>query len=260
MKQRILSGILMLPLLLLVFLGGKALLAGCFIIGVIGVREFFSGFRKAGIYPSNLIAYLSAVGLYAVYLAGAGDIWLMFWFFCAALASLLYLFKTGQRKISDGAATLTGIFYIIYFSFHVALVEQSGEYGLMVWLVFLTAFGADTTAFFTGLAFGRHKLCPGISPKKTVEGAVGGFFGSILFCGLFGYFLMNELLAHCLIIGALGGVISQLGDLTASVFKRYMGVKDFGNLIPGHGGILDRFDSVLFTGPMVFYYIALVLV
>jgi phosphatidate cytidylyltransferase len=106
---------------------------------------------------------------------------------------------------------------------------------------------------------GRHKLCPSVSPQKTVEGAVGSLVGSLLLCGAFGYLLMPALLVHCLIIGAIGGVVSQLGDLTASVFKRNLGIKDYSNLIPGHGGILDRFDSVLFTAPCIYYYAVLVI-
>jgi phosphatidate cytidylyltransferase len=141
----------------------------------------------------------------------------------------------------------------------VALVDRLPQVGLMVWLIFLTAFGTDIAAFFTGSAFGRHKLCPSISPSKTVEGAVGGVAGSILVCGAFGYLFMPELLIHCLIIGAAGSVVSQFGDLTASIFKRNLGIKDYGTLIPGHGGILDRFDSVLFTAPFVYYYATLVI-
>ena len=114
-------------------------------------------------------------------------------------------------------------------------------------------------AYFSGYLLGKHKLCPHISPKKTIEGSVGGVIGSVVLSGLFGYFFMDDVLVHCMIIGVLGGIISQFGDLTASVFKRKMGIKDYGNLIPGHGGILDRFDSVLFTGPMVYYYIVLVM-
>jgi phosphatidate cytidylyltransferase len=142
----------------------------------------------------------------------------------------------------------------------VTLVEQTGEYGILVWHIFLTAFGTDIMAYFTGYAIGKHKLCPKISPKKTIEGSIGGILGSVLLCGLFGYFVIPGLLLHCIIIGVLGGVVSQFGDLTASIFKRKMGIKDYGNLIPGHGGILDRFDSVLFTAPMVYYYIMLIIV
>ena len=258
MKQRILSGILMLPLLILVYIGGYALLAGCFLVGAAGVREFFSGFRKAGIYPSNTIAYLSAGGLYIIPIISADHLY-MFWAFGVVLLSLLYMFNTEKRRISDGAATLTGIFYVVYFSFHVTLTDRILGYGSLVWLIFLAAFGTDIAAYFTGMAIGKHKLCPKISPKKTVEGAIGGILGSVLLCGLFGYFLFNELFIHCLIIGVLGGITAQLGDLTASVFKRNIGIKDFGDLIPGHGGILDRFDSVLFTAPMTYYYIILIL-
>jgi phosphatidate cytidylyltransferase len=122
-------------------------------------------------------------------------------------------------------------------------------------LVFLTAFGTDIFAYFAGSFLGRHKLCPSISPKKTVEGAIGGVVGSVLLCGVFGYFALRGFFIHCVVIGALGGVLSQVGDLVASVIKRGAGVKDYGRLIPGHGGLLDRIDSVLFTAPLVFYYV-----
>ena len=119
--------------------------------------------------------------------------------------------------------------------------------------MFLAAFGTDIMAYFTGMALGRHKLCPHLSPKKSVEGAIGGVLGSMLFCGLFGYFVADGLLTECVTIGLIGSIAAQLGDLSASAFKRQMGIKDYGNLIPGHGGILDRFDSVLFTAPLVYY-------
>jgi len=259
MKQRVLSGLLMLPLLAVVYFGGYILLVGCFVIGVMGVREFFSGFRAADIHPSGAIAYISAAGLYAIHILSLGAGFNMLWFFAVVLTSFLYMFDIAKRKIFDGIVTLTGIFYVIYFSYHVALVEGISGYSLMVWLVFITAFGTDIMAYFTGMAIGKNKLCPNISPKKTFEGAIGGVLGSVVFCGVFGYFFAPEIIIHCLIIGGVGGIISQLGDLTASVFKRHLGIKDYGNLIPGHGGILDRFDSVLFTAPMVYYYITLIL-
>ncbi len=251
----------MLPLLALVFIGGRLLLIGCFIIGLMGVREFYHGFESLNIRPSYMVANVSILGLYAINLfAPADSNYYMFWFLAVVIMSLLYLFNIENRELADAMATLTGIFYVIFLSFHVTLVEQTGEYGILVWLIFLTAFGTDIMAYFTGYAIGKHKLCPKISPKKTIEGSIGGILGSVLLCGLFGYFVIPRLLLHCIIIGVLGGVISQFGDLTASIFKRKMGIKDYGNLIPGHGGILDRFDSVLFTAPMVYYYIMLIIV
>jgi phosphatidate cytidylyltransferase len=266
MKERVLSGLLMAPLLVIVFLGGKVLLAGCFLIGIMGVREFFNGFKKMGINPSHLIAYVSAAALYAVNIYALQiniyelhEKLYMLWFSGVVTASLLYLFNVEKRKLEDGAATITGIFYVVFLSYHVTLTEQIDEYSIMVWLILLTAFGTDIMAYFTGYAIGKHKLCPGISPKKTIEGSIGGILGSVILCGLFGYFFVYGIFIHCIIIGALGGAVSQFGDLTASIFKRKMGIKDYGNLIPGHGGILDRFDSVLFTAPMVYYYIIIVL-
>lgn len=258
MKTRVLSGLIMLPLLVILILGGYVLFAACLVIGIMGVREFYNGFRTMDIKPSFAIACVSAVALYAVNFFCERYEWYMLWFFGVVLISLLYLFNIEHRKLSDAMATITGIFYVVFFSFHVTLVEQTA-FSNMVWLIVITAFGTDIMAYFSGYLLGKHKLCPKISPKKTIEGSIGGILGSVILSGLFGYFFMPEVLIHCMIIGVLGGIVSQFGDLTASVFKRKMGIKDYGNLIPGHGGILDRFDSVLFTGPMVYYYIVLIM-
>ncbi len=273
MKTRVLSGLIMAPLLIILIIGGYVLYAGCFCIGVMAVYEFFKGFKAMDIHASYPIAVCAAVALYGVglwqhHIVSTGGtesaFWYMVWFFAVVLASLLYLFKIEERKLEDALATITGIFYIVFFSYHIGLIAMMGlEAPVMknlVWLVVITAFGTDIMAYFTGYALGKHKLCPKISPKKTIEGSVGGTLGSIILCGVFGFFFARPLLVHCLIIGLLGGVISQFGDLTASVFKRKMGIKDYGNLIPGHGGILDRFDSVLFTGPLVYYYLCVLTV
>lgn len=266
MKTRILSGIIMLPLLAVLYFGGYVLMAACLAIGLMGVYEFYRGFHAMDIKPSYGVAVVSALGLYGIniYLQSAGAVHssgnlYMIWLFLSVLLSLLYLFRIEERRLEDAMATITGIFYVILFSYHVLLVEQSGDASVLLWLVVLSAFGTDIFAYFAGVTLGKHKLCPKISPKKSIEGSVGGIIGSMVLCGGFGYFFAPEYLVHCFIIGALGGVISQFGDLTASIFKRKMGIKDYGNLIPGHGGVLDRFDSVLFTGPLVYYYIQMVI-
>lgn len=262
MKTRIFSALAMLPLLLVLYYGSYPLMIACFLVGVLGVREFYKGFETMKIHPSYWVAYVAAVSLYTLHLVESylrlpKAEWMMFWFFGVILLSMLTLFQIETRKLEDALVTITGIFYVIYFSYHVELIVD--ENSRFIWLVFLTAFGTDIMAYFSGYAFGKHKLCPKISPKKTIEGSIGGTLGSVLFCGLFGYFFLPEFITHCMIIGALGGVVSQFGDLTASIFKRKMGIKDYGNLIPGHGGIMDRFDSVLFTAPMVYYYMVLIL-
>lgn len=259
MKTRIVSGLIMLPLLLVVYFGGIALTIACMLVGIFGVKEFYAGFRSINIKPSYLVALLAIAALYGMnILQLQGESYLLLWIFAVVLLSLLYLFKIDLRGLEDAMATMTGVFYVVLFSYHVVLVEQSA-YPILIWLIFLSAFGTDIMAYFSGYAFGKHKLCPKISPKKTIEGSIGGTLGSIILCTAFGAFFAEGMLVHCAMIGFLGGIVSQLGDLTASIFKRKMMIKDYGNLIPGHGGILDRFDSVLFTAPLVYYYIVLVL-
>lgn len=264
MKTRILSGLIMVPLLAVLYFGGDVLRIACFVIGIAGLYEFMKGFKSMDIHPSYPIGCVFALLLYLIdMLKVTSGMYrpelYMFWLVLLVVCSCLYLFKFDERKLEDGMATVLGVVYIVLFSYHVTLVDQTAH-GILVWTIVFSAFGTDIFAYFTGYALGKHKLCPKISPKKTIEGSVGGVLGSMLLCGLFGWFFAGGVyFVHTLAIGALGGVISQAGDLTASVFKRKMGIKDYGNLIPGHGGVLDRFDSVLFTAPMVYYYILFVL-
>ena len=124
----------------------------------------------------------------------------------------------------------------------------------IVLLPLLAAWGADTCALFTGMAFGNHKLAPVVSPKKTVEGAVGGVIGGALFV-LLAALLLNIFLNldmpiwMAVLLGGVGAVLGEIGDLSFSVIKRQTGIKDYGHIFPGHGGVLDRFDSVLFVAP-----------
>lgn len=261
MKTRILSGLIMLPLMVFVFIGGNILLLGCFLIGIMGIKEFYHGFDNLGIKASLPIGLASTFLLYSINLLKFEDTttWYMLWMFVVVLMSLLYLFKINDRKLEDSLVTVVGVFYIVFFSYHIMLVEQIPDYGILVWLIFISAFGTDSMAYFTGYLFGKHKLCPSISPKKTIEGSIGGIAGSVILCGVFAYFVIPFLFLHCIVIGIIGGIVSQFGDLTASLFKRKMGIKDYGNLIPGHGGVLDRIDSLLFTAPFIYYYIMLII-
>lgn len=152
--------------------------------------------------------------------------------------------------------------YVFVLFAHIILVRKLpfGEY--LVWIIFITAWLSDTMAFFVGKYFGKNKLMPEISPKKTVEGAIGGLFGSFLFnlifaliCSAAFKLTVNYLAVICLSVVA--GVLSQLGDLVASSIKREHNIKDYSNLLPGHGGVLDRFDSVLFVAPTVYYFVVI---
>lgn len=174
-----------------------------------------------------------------------------------------YIFAYPKFHINQIAG---GIFGLIYTSFMMSFIyfTREMEHGIiLVWLIFITSWVSDTCAYFVGSAIGKHKMTPNLSPKKSWEGAIGGILGSGLFSLAFGllYAKLCEMplavLPSFFIIGCVGAFISMCGDLVASAVKRNNNVKDFGNIIPGHGGILDRFDSVLFTAPMVYFLIVL---
>lgn len=180
-----------------------------------------------------------------------------------ALSVLLHGSTSHKEVFSVGFMT----FYISLFMSYIGLMRD--EFGLcMMLIVFVTAWGSDTGAYFAGSFFGKHKLIPKVSPKKTVEGAVGGMFTAMLCCqillfaatvcdvemagfvGFGGYVKIGA-------IGVVGSAFSQLGDLVASAIKRDCNVKDYGNIFPGHGGFMDRFDSVIFIAPMIYYMVTL---
>lgn len=175
----------------------------------------------------------------------------------------LSIFLHPKRNFKDVySAALCTYFITFFFS---ALITLRSRYGIeTVFLVFLFAWGTDTGAYFSGRFFGKHKLIPKVSPKKTIEGSVGGVIFSILLTCLYLAFLKNVLKIENIggasymgvsVLSVVASLFSQLGDLAASVIKRDSGVKDFGTVLPGHGGIMDRFDSVVFIAPMVLYYL-----
>ena len=129
--------------------------------------------------------------------------------------------------------------------------------------MFIGAFATDTFAYFTGVFFGKYKLCPEISPKKTIEGSVGGTVGCIALLMTYGLllektFMVDVSYTKLAVLGVIVSPVSQIGDLTASIIKRKFGIKDYGNLFPGHGGILDRLDSVIAVAPLVYIYLNIV--
>ena len=158
---------------------------------------------------------------------------------------------SNKHNLKDAAITILGGLYIPFFFYHMYLLNDS----IYIWIVFISSFATDTFAYFVGVLFGKHKLCPEISPKKTIEGSLGGIIGCVISVTLFAiYFKLDNVLSIS-IMSVILSAMSQVGDLTASSIKRAVNIKDYGNLMPGHGGVLDRFDSILFTTPIVYYYI-----
>ena len=269
MKTRIISSIVIIaPMLVFVFFGGIPLLLFCLALSAIGMWEFYKGYAAEGVKAGKVGAFILLAALYAI--IGFGEFTelapstythlIQMWVFGAVFLGLIMTLIRKDHNILDGSVTTIGLLYIGYFFAHLVLISGIRRYHLMVWIVFIAAFGQDTFAYFTGYFLGKHKMAPNISPKKTIEGAVGGVIGATVLCGLFGLIVFSDgdnIFLHCLIMGFFGAFFGMAGDLIASAFKRKMGIKDYGNLIPGHGGILDRFDSVILVAPFVYYYILL---
>ncbi|MCF0151329.1 MAG: phosphatidate cytidylyltransferase [Firmicutes bacterium] len=259
MKTRIISGVLMMPLLLFVWYGKTPLFCLCLALALIGLHEFFKGLAVMGRRPASWIGYASVVALYAItYLflfvkvlsAESYALAMNLWLFATVAAALFVSLFRKDHDVFDGPLAALAALYIGYFSIHIVLTSENTSW---IWLVFLSAFGTDTMAYFTGYFLGKHKLCPNLSPKKTVEGAVGGVLGSMLLCLLYGLLFEPSGAVYCAAAGLFASPFAQAGDLIASAFKRKMGIKDYGKLIPGHGGVMDRIDSVLLTAPVIYY-------
>lgn len=174
-----------------------------------------------------------------------------FGIFIVLIISLLLMVVNNKVTILDVAYTLMGILYVPFLMFHITYLDNT-KY---IWLIFLTAWGTDTFAYIFGNLFGKNKLCPDLSPNKTIEGSLGGILGSIILTTIFSKYFKLGPMWKMILLSIIASILAQFGDLTASKIKRITGIKDYGYIMPGHGGILDRFDSILFTAPVVYYYV-----
>lgn len=279
MKQRVISALIISAIAIIaIILGGIVFDIAILLIATIGLFEFYGAFAKKGHSPIRIFG-LVYVGLLALmifldsrsYLSilletkshGIIDLFPPIFILQLLLLLSFVVFKFEKYTPFDVAITIFGGFYVVaLLSYFINLRNLSGG----VYLFFIPLGGAiatDTFALFVGKKFGKKKLIPAVSPNKTVAGSVGGFFGNIILVTIAGVVLVFAgfytamPIYHYPILGAIIGVTAQIGDLVASSIKRYTGIKDFGKLIPGHGGILDRIDSYIFTIPVVYYYLLL---
>lgn len=269
MKQRILVAVIGIPLLLLVLCWAPhwataALLAA---LGVIGAHELLAAVSGAEKTKSlwvlaGFMAVCTVFSTYAGMEAYKSTVLVAVpWLLCASVALLFLLAvrwfgRENAIAFQDACAVLLGgvaIPLAMSCLLRLRLMEFGGG---LVLMPLVAAFMSDAAALFTGMACGKHKLAPKASPKKTVEGAVGGLVGGIVGMVLFRivfFFVTVQALSigWCMVIGLVGAFMGQLGDLSFSIIKRQCGIKDYGRLLPGHGGVLDRFDSVIFAAPVV---------
>lgn len=263
-NNRYLGAVIIAPLLVFLFIGGVYLRYLVLVLSLCGMYEFFKVVKEKSIHPISIFAYILCL-IYYVTLKPKNSFELLMLLLIAAIFMLLCLivFLNSDYNFVDVSITILGFLYVgVFFSFIVLVnLKQFGNF--LVWIIFISSWMGDTAAYYVGSKFGKHKLSPHVSQKKTIEGAIGGILGATIACGVYGlfarYYNVNIEIYHFLIMGALGGVVGLIGDLAASAIKRYVGVKDYSNLIPGHGGILDRFDSILFVSVVVYYYITIIM-
>ncbi|MDR5658230.1 phosphatidate cytidylyltransferase [Serpentinicella sp. ANB-PHB4] len=254
MFKRILASIIGLPLLIvIVSLGGAFFYIAVTLVSIIGINEFYNAFSNKEYTPFYSIGYLSSFLIMTLFFFDYSEMLLPLLAIIFFICSLILLAKD-NHSILDIMITFFGIIYISIMIGHMILSINS-ENAIGVWLIFIIAWATDTFAYFSGVYFGKRKLCPKVSPKKTLEGSVGGILGSVIATLIFGNIFVLGSNIMLLFLGIIGSILSQAGDLFASKIKRYVEIKDFGKLIPGHGGILDRFDSIIFVSPIVFYYL-----
>lgn len=251
------SVILMIITVAALVLGGNVLFAIILAISLIGLTELY---RVINVNKSLIgyLGYIAAIVFDFLILFNMENYFMAFVIIYLLLLMLLYVFSYPKFLIEDVAIVFFGLFYVtvmLSFVYKVRILEDGF---LLVWLIFIGAWGSDTCAYCVGILLGKHKILPRLSPKKSLEGCIGGVAGAALLGFVFASVFRNNIIgaqnpqaAYAIICGA-SSVISQLGDLAASAIKRNHEIKDYGTLIPGHGGILDRFDSIIFVAPVVY--------
>ena len=257
-KIRLLSSVILMVLMLFfVISGGNILLAATAFLSFVAMMEFM---RMAKIHktPLAVLGYASVAMLYVLLLTGymAKLVPLCVFYLLAVMA--IYVFAFPKYRVEQMLYLFFGFFYAGLMISYIYQVRMLPGGAFSVWLIFIAAWGSDVFAYCAGMLFGKHKAFPVLSPKKTWEGCVGGVLGAavvaVLYCLAMNHWFQQSFSPiQYTLVGACGAVISQIGDLAASAMKRNNEIKDYGKLIPGHGGILDRYDSVIFVAPIVYY-------
>lgn len=262
-NNRYIGALIIAPFVIFLFLGGIFLKCATFLLSIMGMYEFYKVTRRKGYHTASFISYLMAVAYYLLLNNNMNYKYLFFLLSAAVMLMLCIPVINIKFNYVDIALTLFGFFYVVVFFSFITLVNQKPSGNYLVWFIFITSWLCDTTAYYIGKYLGKHKLCPKVSPKKTIEGSVGGLLGSVISCSVYAYvistFGVKISIYDGLFMGLISGILCQFGDLAASSIKRHCGVKDYSNLIPGHGGILDRFDSILFASVVVYYYVTFIM-
>ena len=260
-KTRLISGILLvIAALLTIISGGYVLFFTLLCISLIGMQELY---KAMGVHGEStglleIIGYLGAILYYVSLLLGFESYGLMTVLVSLILLMFVYVFTYPKYNAHQIMSAFFGVVYVAVMLSFIFLTRNLPEGKFIVWLIFLCSWGCDTCAYCVGMLIGKHKMAPVLSPKKSVEGGIGGVAGAALLGVIYAAATQGPMVEYAVICG-IGALISMVGDLAASAIKRNQGIKDYGKLIPGHGGILDRFDSVIFTAPVIYYLAKIIL-
>lgn len=261
-KTRLISGIVLVILAIASILaGGNILLGVTAAISIVGMFELYRVFQFEKTILAG-VAYLAAI-LYYINLAlhFVDDVMILI-LGMLILLMFVYVFSYPKYRAKQVMASFFGVFYVAVMLSYIYQIRILDNGMYLAFLIFICSWGCDTCAYCVGKLIGKHKMSPKLSPKKSVEGGIGGVVGTALLAALYCFVFRNAMgigakdITVIAVIAAVAGMISMVGDLTASAIKRNYDIKDYGQLIPGHGGILDRFDSMIITAPII-YYLAL---
>ncbi|WP_461816183.1 phosphatidate cytidylyltransferase [Faecalimonas sp.] len=258
-KTRLLSGIVLVILALVIVITGQDLLFGVLLlISLIGMSELY---KVVNAHKSflGLVGYLAGIMYYICIRFGSKEQIVPLVIAFLVLLMAVYVFSFPKYVAQQVMFIFFGLFYVAMMLSYVYQTRMLSQGVFLVWLIFLCSWGSDTCAYCVGMLIGKHKMAPKLSPKKSIEGGIGGILGAALLGAVYALAInkfatgADANILHYAIICGVGSIISQVGDLAASAIKRNYDIKDYGKLIPGHGGILDRFDSVIFTAPIIYY-------
>lgn len=263
MKQRIITGAAIALLMIAIFLLSGTVVYPIImtLLCAIGTWEMLGCIRqrdnKLLSVPAMLVSVISPV-LSCFF--GYGSVLMVVMLYIAVLLSLSVFFDEKVKVINVSEVFMTTLYVVLCFTALLRLryIEAGAEYIYL--LVFIAAWVTDTFAYFTGFLFGKHKLIPKISPKKTVEGAIGGVIFCVVAFIVYGIVVgkVTDAKLNLFVLAVVGffmSLVSMIGDLIASSIKRTYGIKDYSNLFPGHGGVLDRFDSIMILSPLLLFVV-----
>jgi len=267
LKRTITSVVLIVILAGLFFIGRFGIGAAVVLFTALGIWELYNAVENKGVKPIKWTCVLFAIPVLLYVLLPDSNFFPISMYTIATIIFLVCIFSPKKHTFLDAIITLiagvvvSNMFYTIMSIYNMG--DTKIEATLLVVLLLLGTCVTDTSAYFVGVTIGKHKLAPEVSPQKSIEGSIAGIIFVTAAVAIYGYYVLNrqiEAFSNFTIwiyitLGLVCGIISQVGDLAASMLKRHYGVKDFGKIFPGHGGILDRFDSFLFLAPVIFYFI-----